>query len=408
MFHKLLILILFGCLSLAISCTTDYYDDDPIEYIDVAEYDDSDVYYEDGDWIEMFEDLDYYGLWYEIQPFGWVWRPTVVLEWQPYYHGEWIMTVAGWTWVSYEPFGWAVYHYGYWVKDFALGWVWVPDYEWAPCHVNWVVDDDYVYWAPMGPYEYVVPDPWDDPDLVHWVGIKEKQFDQPQVGRYKIKRNSFIANPQRRDVRREPPDIDVLRRDTGRDQARQDVQLARERVNGYEVVSLVLPPPVLTRVGEYRVDPRSPGDAAIVPPAGGQLLRQPVGQGKRTPSREITPPKRARQPRDVEPDRRETRRGDNSATDPKKPRENPRDKPDVQPKKKIVRKKKGDDRPVKQRPPPPKRKLKPPEKKDPEKKEPEKKPETKDPPPAKEKPKEKPKDPPKKARTPAKARGGGR
>lgn len=391
----LTITVLIGA-TIFVACTTDYYDDNPIEYIDVADYDGDDVYYEDGDWIDMFEDLDYYGLWYEVYPFGWVWRPTVGLDWQPYYFGEWIMTVVGWTWISYEPFGWAVYHYGYWARDFSLGWVWIPDYEWAPSHVNWVLDGEYIYWSPMGPHDYPVVEPWDDPDLDTWVGIKESQFDQPQVGRYKIKRNTFVTNPYRRTVRREPPDIDVVRRSTGRVVLRHNAQLAREMVNGYQVVSLVLPQPVMQHVEEYRMNPTG----SIAPPAGGQMLQQPTHHRRKPPSREVTPTPIPRRPsRGVDGGRREPGRRERDATETRRPKRKPQDKPAVQPPppRTKPRKKKVGDRPVKQRPPTPKKKPRPPRKKETVKK-----------PVEKDTLKTKPKEKPRKKPAPKKSRGGNR
>lgn len=99
--------------------------------------------------------LDGYGSWiYEPEFSLYVWRPTVVVGWTPYYHGYWRWTPHGWFWVSYEPWGYVTYHYGRWVWTPEYGWVWVPGYTWAPAWVYWFWVDFYVGWCPMGYYDY--------------------------------------------------------------------------------------------------------------------------------------------------------------------------------------------------------------------------------------------------------------
>ncbi|MEJ5165583.1 MAG: DUF6600 domain-containing protein [Thermoanaerobaculia bacterium] len=99
--------------------------------------------------------LDGYGSWiYEPEFSLYVWRPTVVVGWTPYYHGYWRWTPHGWFWVSYEPWGYLTYHYGRWVWTPQYGWVWVPGYTWAPAWVYWFWADFYIGWCPMGYYDY--------------------------------------------------------------------------------------------------------------------------------------------------------------------------------------------------------------------------------------------------------------
>lgn len=99
--------------------------------------------------------LDGYGSWiYEPEFSMYVWRPTVVVGWTPYYNGYWRWTPHGWFWVSYEPWGYITYHYGRWVWTPQYGWVWVPGYTWAPAWVYWFWIDFYVGWCPMGYYDY--------------------------------------------------------------------------------------------------------------------------------------------------------------------------------------------------------------------------------------------------------------
>jgi hypothetical protein len=74
-----------------------------------------------------YEDLDAYGTWRNIPPYGWVWVPTSVPPgWAPYQYGHWAWVEPwGWTWIDDEPWGFAPFHYGRWA--FAGGmWVWAP------------------------------------------------------------------------------------------------------------------------------------------------------------------------------------------------------------------------------------------------------------------------------------------
>ncbi len=91
-----------------------------------------------------YEDLDDYGYWRTIPPYGPVWVPTAVAPgWAPYSYGHWAGVAPwGWTWVDDAPWGYAPFHYGrgcytggYW------GWVPGPVYVapvWAPALVAWV------------------------------------------------------------------------------------------------------------------------------------------------------------------------------------------------------------------------------------------------------------------------------
>jgi hypothetical protein len=74
-----------------------------------------------------YEDLDQYGVWRNVPPYGWVWTPTgVAAGWAPYRFGHWAWVDPwGWTWIDDAPWGFAPFHYGRWA--FAAGaWVWVP------------------------------------------------------------------------------------------------------------------------------------------------------------------------------------------------------------------------------------------------------------------------------------------
>ncbi len=115
------------------------------------------------------EDLDGYGSWVYVDPYGWVWAPAVDAGWAPYYNGRWVwMDWYGWNWVSYDPWGWAPYHYGRWFFH-ANRWCWWPGafgvrHAWSPGLVAFVgwggwngvsvgVGFGQIGWIPLAPYE---------------------------------------------------------------------------------------------------------------------------------------------------------------------------------------------------------------------------------------------------------------
>ena len=109
--------------------------------------------------LEDFEaELDEYGEWVYVAPYGNVWVPgDQADDWRPYSYGRWTwLAMSGWTWLPYEPWGWAPYHYGRWHWGMGMGWYWIPSAYWGPGWVNWWWDDYYFGWAPMGWYGYPV------------------------------------------------------------------------------------------------------------------------------------------------------------------------------------------------------------------------------------------------------------
>ena len=90
-----------------------------------------------------YEDLDAYGSWRVIAPYGSVWVPSgVAVGWAPYHYGHWVwISPWGWTWVDDEPWGFAPYHYGRWVYGGGFwGWAPGPYYGrpyYAPALVAW-------------------------------------------------------------------------------------------------------------------------------------------------------------------------------------------------------------------------------------------------------------------------------
>jgi hypothetical protein len=96
-------------------------------------------------------ELDAYGKWTYVYPYGNVWVPVgIASDWRPYWHGRWIWSpLCGWTWIPYEPWGWVAFHYGRWHWNAGFGWYWIPTTVWGPGWVHWYHGYDYVGWAPV-------------------------------------------------------------------------------------------------------------------------------------------------------------------------------------------------------------------------------------------------------------------
>lgn len=152
-----------------------------------SEPDPQPVYSYEEPYIEDYHELSMYGVWTDIEPFGPVWRPTVVSGWRPYVNGHWLWSNWGWTWVSYEPFGWAVYHYGYWHYDPIWGWLWLPGDKWFSARVKWMVYDDYVCWAPTPPPGYYIGDPWHTDVHFIWNAVHARHFTNSSVQNFTVR-----------------------------------------------------------------------------------------------------------------------------------------------------------------------------------------------------------------------------
>jgi hypothetical protein len=120
------------------------------------------------------EDLDSYGTWNNVAPYGNVWTPAGMgAGWAPYRSGRWVWEDwYGWTWVSADPWGWAPYHYGRWFWDAGFGWCWYPGvfghrHYWSPALVGWFgyggpgIGVGFGFgslgWVPLAPYEVFRP-----------------------------------------------------------------------------------------------------------------------------------------------------------------------------------------------------------------------------------------------------------
>ena len=148
-------------------------------------------------------DLNKYGEWIVVQPYGNVWKPFTVENWEPFDYGYWSYINNDWTWVSYEPFGWIVYHYGNWFDDPVNGWVWLPSYDsWSPGRVQWLINDDYISWAPLPPDGVTYRDPWELNDGDHWHIVFQRDFAKEDINKYRQKH--IIQSDNEKIVRNAP------------------------------------------------------------------------------------------------------------------------------------------------------------------------------------------------------------
>ena len=198
------------------------------------------------------DDLNQYGEWVHVNPYGEAWRPYTVADWQPFTDGYWTYSGGDWTWISYEPFGWIVYHYGYWYNDPFYGWVWIPsDNQWSPARVNWVDYGDYIGWSPLPPPGVVYGPPWESREYKYWNVVRKQDFDREDVGNYRV------GNPVRNDmggrseVRNEPPDRMRLESSTG--DRIKDVRIPHRKVEiqKRELSRLDLPPAEKRKVDNH-------------------------------------------------------------------------------------------------------------------------------------------------------------
>lgn len=75
-----------------------------------------------------WNDLDYYGDWYNVPGQGMGWGPSGVGQnWDPFGVGSWgYYPSFGYTWISGYPWGWWPYHCGAWNWYSTYGWLWFP------------------------------------------------------------------------------------------------------------------------------------------------------------------------------------------------------------------------------------------------------------------------------------------
>ncbi len=75
-----------------------------------------------------WNDLDYYGDWYNVPGYGEAWSPSGVgTDWDPFGVGSWgYYNSIGYTWISGYSWGWWPYHCGAWNWFSGFGWMWFP------------------------------------------------------------------------------------------------------------------------------------------------------------------------------------------------------------------------------------------------------------------------------------------
>lgn len=75
-----------------------------------------------------WDDLDYYGTWYDVPGAGMAWSPDGAdANFDPYGTGAWnYYSGVGYTWVSPYPWGWLPYHCGGWSYFNNFGYMWQP------------------------------------------------------------------------------------------------------------------------------------------------------------------------------------------------------------------------------------------------------------------------------------------
>jgi FecR protein len=78
-------------------------------------------------------DLNYYGNYYNVPGYGYMWRPYFVgAGWDPFLDGAWMWYPGfGYSWVSAYPWGWTPYHCGSWLFVPNYGWMWRPGNTWV-------------------------------------------------------------------------------------------------------------------------------------------------------------------------------------------------------------------------------------------------------------------------------------
>jgi hypothetical protein len=75
-----------------------------------------------------WNDLDYYGDWYNVPGYGEAWAPSGVDQnWDPFAVGSWgYYSGVGYSWISGYSWGWWPYHCGAWNWFDSYGWMWFP------------------------------------------------------------------------------------------------------------------------------------------------------------------------------------------------------------------------------------------------------------------------------------------
>jgi hypothetical protein len=270
--------------------------------------------------VGMFDDLKFYGTWHWVEPYGWVWRPIVVAEWQPFLYGHWIWSEYGWMWVSYDPWGWATSHYGFWVVDFIYGWIWIPDYTWSPCRCDWIMFDDYIGWAPMPPPGVRYRDPWEAYEDNPWITVPAGKFKSTNIGNFRTV-PKYKTGYTDRSIVRSAPEAHDIERITHKPVSRVDVDLDRRVVGEREFARVKLPADQQSIVNKQRSKMKTIPPSSGRPSSSAEKIRS--GGSTQAPGGAMTPPSVAPAPQTSD----DPRTKDKSKTEPKKDSGGSKEKP---------------------------------------------------------------------------------
>jgi FecR protein len=137
-----------------------------------------------------WNDLDYYGDWYNVPGYGQGWSPSGVGDnWDPFGVGAWgYYSGIGYTWISGYSWGWWPYHCGAWNWFGNYGWMWFPGncggfgsvgVGWYPYARVWRCPPNYKPpFRPKAPPVHGLPPHGPLPRPEPLVAVNRGQFDQ--------------------------------------------------------------------------------------------------------------------------------------------------------------------------------------------------------------------------------------
>jgi hypothetical protein len=153
--------------------------------------------------------FDRNGSWRYETSYGYVWYPTVAVDWRPYHNGRWVtLRPYGWTWVGVDPWDWPTHHYGRWGIS-AGAWFWIPGRSWGPAWVSWAYSPGYVSWCPLG---------WNNRPVVFrygrgydrwrvWSAVPERRFGGRDNVRRVMTRDFDVRTPRAFVTRDRAPEV---------------------------------------------------------------------------------------------------------------------------------------------------------------------------------------------------------
>jgi len=140
----------------------------------------------------FYDQLSPYGRWINYPEYGYVWAPSVDVDFQPYStNGHWVYSDEGWTWASDYQWGWAAFHYGRWFYEDGYGWLWMPGHQWSPAWVTWGHSEGYYGWAPLGP-NVQAGDNW-TPPTHSWTFVPKEHMTKTNVHDYAVNKTNNVT-----------------------------------------------------------------------------------------------------------------------------------------------------------------------------------------------------------------------